>query len=133
MKKLLFSLLFVVNCQAMSDVSGEALAKTDGKCGSVKSSDWNSPNDTIARLNGAYVLDKLPKIDSFCPDICPYRCNSYFIKSLIDSIKILIEDLYRDNLIDLYTMEYQLKALQTERSVEIFKEILDHIKKLKDE
>lgn len=122
MKKLLLILLFSFNLKGMAD----------GTCGSIKSSDWNSPNDVIARLNGVDGRD-LPKIDSFCPDQCPYRCNSYFVRVLIDSIKTLIEDLYRDNLIDLETMEYQLKALQTERSVEIFKEIFDHIKKLKDE
>lgn len=122
MKKLLFALLLVSNCQGMSD----------GTCGSIKSSDWQSPNDVIARLNGIDGRN-LPKVDSFCPDNCPYKCSSYFVRTLIDSIKTLIEDLYRDNMIDLETMEYQLKALQTEHSVEIFKEIFDHIKKLKDE
>src|SRR5579862_7881516 len=122
MKKLLLSLLFVVNCNAMSD----------GTCGVVKSSDWNSPNDVIARLNGVDGRG-LPQVDSFCPEKCPYKCNSYFVRTLIDSIKTLIEDLYKDNMIDLETMEAQLKSLQTERSVEIFKEIFDHIQKLKDE
>ncbi len=115
MKKLLFILLFSFNVKAMSD----------GTCGSVKSSDWKSPNDQLAKLNGAFCPDRLPH--------CPYKCQSYYVRMLIDSIKTLIEDLYLDNMIDLETMERQLKALQTERSVEIFKEIFDHIKKLKDE
>ena len=101
-------------------------AMSDGTCGAIKSSDWNSPNDTIARLNGSSCpLDRIPE--------CPFKCKSYYVSMLVESIKKLIEEMYYDNLIDLETMECQLTQLKTERTAEIFAELLEHIKNLKGE
>ncbi|HWY34843.1 MAG TPA: hypothetical protein VNX68_09360 [Nitrosopumilaceae archaeon] len=114
MKKLLFSLLFVVNCNAMSD----------GSCGSVKSSDWNSPNDRIARLNGAC------KIDNHAD--CPFKCKTYYAHVMIEAIKQLVEDLYNENMIDIETMEREILSLRNEKNAEMINQVLDKIQNLKE-
>lgn len=114
MKKLLICVLWSFSANSMTDK------------GTIGSDKVETPNEVIYRLNGSGCpLDRLPQ--------CPYNCKNYYIAMMVDSIKNLIVDLYNDNLIDLETMENQLKALQTERTAEIFKEILEHIQKLKDE
>lgn len=114
MKKLLFSLLFVVNCNAMSD----------GTCGAIKSSDWNSPNDTIARLNGACKIDEYLE--------CPFRCKTFYAHVMIEAIKQLVEDLYNDNMIDIETMEREILSLKNEKNAEMIDQVLDKIQSLKD-
>jgi hypothetical protein len=125
MKKLLFSLLFVVNCNAMSD----------GTCGAIKSSDWNSPNDTIARLNGvsgeALAKRDACKIDEHAD--CPFRCKTYYAHVMIEAIKQLVEDLYNDNMIDIETMEREILSLRNEKNADMINQVLEKIQNLKGE
>jgi len=114
MKKLLMCLLFVVNCNAM----------TDGTCGTVSSSDWNSPNDIIAKLNG---VCKVPHSEE-----CPYKCKTFYAHLMIESIRQLVEDLYNDNLVDLEIMEREILSLKNERNAEMIDQILEKIKDLKE-
>jgi hypothetical protein len=99
-------------------------AMTDGTCGAVKSSDWNSPNDYIARLNGACMPFSGPQ--------CPYRCKQYYMNMLMESIKKLVEDLYAENLIDLETMEKEILSLKNEKNAEMIDQVLEKIKNLKE-
>ncbi len=103
-------------------------AMSDATCASIKSSDWNSPNDYIAKLNGAC----LPSVTPPTVPQCENRCKQYYVNMLIDSMKKLIEDLYCDNLIDLETMEREILSLRNEKNAEMIDQVLEKIKNLKE-
>ena len=109
MKKLLFCLLITSNLNSMSD----------SPCGAISSSDWNSPNDHIAKLNGA--------------DFIKPKKYSYKLEELLDSIKTFIDDLYVDELVDLEVMLYELESLKNKTNTDMLQKIIDHIKNLKGE
>jgi hypothetical protein len=116
MKLLLFFMFFVVHCNGMADVS----------CGSVKSPDWNSPNDQIARLNGSGCpLDRLPD--------CPFKCKSYYVQNMIECMKNMIVALYAENLIDLETLEREILSLRNEKNAEAMNQVLEKINQLKEQ
>jgi hypothetical protein len=110
-KLLLLILLFGSSVNGMSD----------SKCGVIKSSDWNSPNDILARLNGPSQLT--PHCE---------KCKQYYLALFVDLINKFVEDLYNCNFIDLETMEHQLKLLRNEKNTEMIEQVLAKINSLKD-
>jgi hypothetical protein len=112
-KLLLLTSLFVSSASGM----------TDGACGSVKSSDWNSPNDVIARLNGACKISH---------EDCPYKCKTFYTHLMVESMKQLIEDLYNDNMIDLEIMEKELLSLINEKNADMINQVIEKIQSLKE-
>jgi len=83
-------------------------AMSDGLCGTIGGEKPETPNECIARLNGTCKpLDRSHE--------CPFRCKSYYMQMMIESMKSMIECMYAENLIDLETMEREILSVRNEK------------------
>ena len=110
---------------SLQPVVEKPAAKTeleDGVCGTVQAEPHFTPNENIARLNGACMVHCYPD-----------KCKQYYMNMMIDIVVAFIEDLNDQKLVNLELMRQEILALRTEKNKEAIDKVLEKIKNLKEE
>jgi hypothetical protein len=95
---------------------------SDSVCGSVEAEPHFTPNENIARLNGACMVHCYPE-----------KYKQHYINMMVDIMVCFIQDLNDQNLVDLELMMQELLALRNEKNAEGIDKVLEKIKNLKEE
>jgi len=93
---------------------------TDGVCGAVEAEPHFTPNENIARLNGAYMVHTYPS-----------KCKEYYMNIAIDLMVAFIVDLSDQKLLNLDLMFHELLSLKNEKNKEAIDKLIEKIKNLK--